>query len=66
MRIVTILLIVFVSMMLFFELSGIDPKLPTTKHIVEKQTVLIETIDPATGEVINHVVNQTANVTIEK
>jgi len=39
--------------MVFFEVTGIEPKLPSTQKIVEKQTVVVETIDAETGEVVD-------------
>ncbi len=53
MRIFTVLIIIFVLSMVFFEVTGIEPKLPSTQKIVEKQTVVVETIDAETGEVVD-------------
>ena len=57
------MILVFVFVVLFLELTGIDFNMPTKTEYVEETTVVLETIDEETGEVLHtEVVNKTLDL----
>jgi len=63
MRTFTVMILVFVFVVLFLELTGIDFNMPTKTEYVEETTVVLETIDEETGEVLHtEVVNKTLDL----
>ncbi|MFA6888663.1 MAG: hypothetical protein WC254_04155 [Candidatus Woesearchaeota archaeon] len=63
MRTFTLIIIVFVMVLLFFEVTDWTPSVPTTKEMTTEKTVIVETVNEQ-GEVVNTSVSkQTTNQT---
>ena len=52
MRTFTLIIVIFIMVLLFFEVTDWTPTVPTTKEVTTEKTVIVETVDE-TGEVIN-------------
>ena len=52
MRTFTLIIVIFIMVILFFEVTDWTPTVPTTKEVTTEKTVIVETVDE-TGEVIN-------------
>lgn len=63
MRTFTLIIIIFVMVLLFFEVTDWTPSVPTTKEITTEKTVIVETVNEQ-GEVVNiSTTKQTTNQT---
>ncbi len=52
MRTFTLLIVLFIVALLFFEVTDWTPEAPTTKEVTTEKTIITETITE-TGEIIN-------------
>ncbi len=52
MRTFTLIIVIFVMVILFFEVTDWTPTVPTTKEVTREKTVIVETVDE-TGEIVN-------------
>lgn len=52
MRTVTLIIVLFIIVLLFFEVTDWTPKVPTTKEVTKEKTVIVETVEES-GEVVN-------------
>ncbi len=52
MRTFTLIIVIFIIVILFFEVTDWTPTVPITKQVTKEKTVVVETIDE-TGEVVN-------------
>lgn len=52
MRTFTLIIVVFIMVLLFFEVTDWTPTVPTTKEVTTEKTVIVETVDE-TGEIVN-------------
>ncbi len=50
---------------MFFEVTDWTPTVPTTKEVTTQKTVVVETVDQSTGEIINTTTNKTTSQTQE-
>lgn len=65
MRTFTLIIVIFIMAILFFEVTDWTPTVPTTKEVTTQKTVVVETVDQSTGEVINATTNKTISQTQE-
>lgn len=52
MRTFTLIIVLFIMLILFFEVTDWTPTVPTTKEVTTEKTVIVETVDE-TGEIVN-------------
>jgi len=52
MRTFTLIIVIFVMVLLFFEVTDWTPSVPTTKEVTTEKTVITETVNEQ-GEVVN-------------
>ncbi len=63
MRTFTLIIVIFVMVLLFFEVTDWTPSVPTTKEVTTEKTVITETVNEQ-GEIVNtSVTKQTTNQT---
>lgn len=59
MRTFTLIIVIFIAVIMFFEITDWTPTVPTTKEVTTQKTVIVETVDQNTGEVMNTTTNKT-------
>mgnify|MGYP001613384459 CR=1 FL=1 len=59
MRIFTFIIIIFIVVILFFEVTNWTPSVPTTTEVTTEKPIIVETLDEA-GEIINHTITKEA------
>lgn len=52
MRTFTLIIVTFIVVVLFFEVTDWTPTVPTTKEVTTEKTVIVETVEES-GEIIN-------------
>lgn len=52
MRTGTLIIVLFIIVLLFFEVTDWTPKVPTTKEVTKEKTVIVETVEES-GEIVN-------------
>jgi hypothetical protein len=57
MRTFTLIIVVFIVVILFFEVTDWTPAIPTTKEVTTEKTIIVETVDES-GEVVNQTVTK--------
>ena len=65
MRTFTLIIVIFIALIMFFEITDWTPTVPTTKEVTTQKTVTVETVDQSSGEVINTTTNKTTTQTQE-
>ena len=65
MRTFTLIIVIFIALIMFFEVTDWTPTVPTTKEVTTQKTVVVETVDQSTGEIINTTTNKTTSQTQE-
>ena len=65
MRTFTLIIVIFIALIMFFEITDWKPTVPTTKEGTTQKTVTVETVDQSSGEVINTTTNKTTTQTQE-
>lgn len=65
MRTFTLIIVLFIMVLLFFEVTDWTPEVPTTKEVTTEKTVIVETVEES-GEIVNtSVIKETATETQE-
>lgn len=65
MRTFTLIIVLFILSLLFFEVTDWTPTVPTTKEVTTEKTMIVETVEES-GEIINaSVAKETATETQE-
>ncbi len=59
MRTFTLIIIIFIVVILFFEVTDWTLNVPTTKEITTEKTIIVETVDEY-GEIVNHTITKEA------
>jgi len=57
MRTFTLIIVICIMALLFFEITDWTPSVPTTKEVTKEKTVIVETVSE-TGEVVNTTVTK--------
>lgn len=52
MRTFTLIIVLFIMVLLFFEVTDWTPTVPTTKEVTTEKTVIVETVEES-GEIVN-------------
>jgi hypothetical protein len=53
MRTFTLIIVIFIVVLLFFEVTDWTPTVPTTKEVTTEKTVVVETVEEGSGELVN-------------
>ncbi len=64
MRTFTLIIVIFIALIMFFEITDWTPTVPTTKEVSTQKTVVVETVNEA-GEVVNSTTSKTTSQTQE-
>lgn len=64
MRTFTVIIVVFIALIMFFEITDWTPTVPTTTQVTKEKTVVVETVDE-TGEIVNTTITKSTTETEE-
>jgi hypothetical protein len=57
MRTFTLIIVIFIVVVLFFEVTDWTPSVPTTKEVTTEKTIIVETVDE-TGEIVDQTITK--------
>ncbi|MBI5072260.1 hypothetical protein HZA99_00420 [Candidatus Woesearchaeota archaeon] len=64
MRTFTLIIVIFIALIMFFEITDWTPTVPTTKEVTKEKTVVVETVNEA-GDIVNSTTSKTTTQTQE-
>lgn len=65
MRTFTLIIVIFIVVVLFFEVTDWTPTVPTTKEVTTEKTVIVETVEES-GEIINTSVTKESSTEMQE